>query len=434
MREKYSKYPHVVKFSGGRSSGMMLMKLLEEKKLIPERGDVVIFNNTSAEHPETYKFVSKVKKYTESKGVPFFCIEFQTYEDSGDYQWIRKPTYKLVNDRQYSKKNTNGFHYKGEVFEEMISWRCFLPSRMQRVCTIAMKIFTTNAFLANWFGRKEGIERLGHNYKEAQVADTDIVNTHLSANGTTPKDILLGKKAYMRSRPWVRPRQYWKDFSDAYIPFVNKEHNDSILGDVVCLYGPSAIDYVSYIGIRKDEAQRMSTIQSRIDAAILDEANSGNITFNYFTQPPNELICAPLVEKNITQEEVINFWKEQQFDLGVENDLHLSNCVYCPLKGLARLRTILQSEMVSKGRKKRGFFETPASIEWWKKIERKYIRDLEAENRVIKSKAPIKYMGFFGTSTDLTYNNLHNNLDAKGKASSSEQADVQFAVPCDCTD
>ena len=48
--------PHVVKFSGGRSSGMLLFTLLEAGLLNAQRGDVVIFNNTSAEHPATYEF------------------------------------------------------------------------------------------------------------------------------------------------------------------------------------------------------------------------------------------------------------------------------------------------------------------------------------------------------------------------------------------
>ncbi|WP_423907540.1 hypothetical protein [Candidatus Spongiihabitans sp.] len=38
--------PHIVKFSGGRSSGMMLMELLKQETLKPERGDVIVFNNT----------------------------------------------------------------------------------------------------------------------------------------------------------------------------------------------------------------------------------------------------------------------------------------------------------------------------------------------------------------------------------------------------
>ncbi len=48
----HEELPHVVKFSGGQTSGMLLFVLLEAGILRPERGDVVIFNNTSAEHPE----------------------------------------------------------------------------------------------------------------------------------------------------------------------------------------------------------------------------------------------------------------------------------------------------------------------------------------------------------------------------------------------
>jgi predicted phosphoadenosine phosphosulfate sulfurtransferase len=87
-----------IKFSGGRSSAMMLMKLLENNQLNPKRGDVIIFNNTSAEHSATYEFTRQMKKIAEEKySIPFFWIEYQTYEDSsGTYQWSRKPSYKLV--------------------------------------------------------------------------------------------------------------------------------------------------------------------------------------------------------------------------------------------------------------------------------------------------------------------------------------------------
>ena len=59
--------PYVVKFSGGRSSGMMVLNLLYNNKLKPERGDVIIFNNTSAEHSKTYEFIRKIKKIAEKK-------------------------------------------------------------------------------------------------------------------------------------------------------------------------------------------------------------------------------------------------------------------------------------------------------------------------------------------------------------------------------
>ncbi|CAC9964426.1 hypothetical protein BHECKSOX_1907, partial [Bathymodiolus heckerae thiotrophic gill symbiont] len=114
-----SQKPHIVKFSGGRSSAMMLMNLLENNQLSPKRGDVIIFNNTSAEHSATYDFTRQIKNLSEEKyNIPFFWIEYQTYEDSSNtYQWSRKPSYKLVNDQPHSQDNPDGYRYKGEVFE-----------------------------------------------------------------------------------------------------------------------------------------------------------------------------------------------------------------------------------------------------------------------------------------------------------------------------
>lgn len=73
--------PSIVSFSGGRTSAMMLLNLLEQGKLQPWRGDCVVFNNTAAEHPATYGFVSRLKQITEQQyNMPFFMLEFCTYE------------------------------------------------------------------------------------------------------------------------------------------------------------------------------------------------------------------------------------------------------------------------------------------------------------------------------------------------------------------
>ena len=95
-----SKHPHVVRFSGGRSSGMMLILLLDQGWLDPKRGDVVVFNNTSAEHPATYEFVRACSRYAEVEyGVPFFWVEFATYEDAYNGDWTRRGGYRLVNEK-----------------------------------------------------------------------------------------------------------------------------------------------------------------------------------------------------------------------------------------------------------------------------------------------------------------------------------------------
>lgn len=72
--------PNIVSFSGGRTSAMMLLKLLEQGKLQPWRGDCVVFNNTSAEHAATYGFVSRIKQptfnpRTKNRFIAFRCDE-----------------------------------------------------------------------------------------------------------------------------------------------------------------------------------------------------------------------------------------------------------------------------------------------------------------------------------------------------------------------
>jgi len=47
--EAHERLPHVVKFSGGRSSAMLLFTLVENRILKRSRGDVVVFNNTACQ-------------------------------------------------------------------------------------------------------------------------------------------------------------------------------------------------------------------------------------------------------------------------------------------------------------------------------------------------------------------------------------------------
>ena len=93
--KRHPSLPHVVKFSGGRSSGMLLFTLLENGLLNRERGDVIVFNNTSAEHPDTYQFVRDCMCAAQRYGIPFFQVEFQTYEDVRRGEWTRLPSYRL---------------------------------------------------------------------------------------------------------------------------------------------------------------------------------------------------------------------------------------------------------------------------------------------------------------------------------------------------
>ncbi len=418
-----NKKPYIVKFSGGRSSAMMLMKLLKNNQLNPKRGDIIIFNNTSAEHPATYEFTRKIKKIAEEEyNIPFFWIEYQTYEDSnGTYQWSRRPSYKLVNDQPLSRDNLSGYRYKGEVFEEMISLSGFLPSMVSRVCTLSMKIFVTNAFLSDWFAQKQSIERLGHYGNAPKMSDDDVIKTHKKNGGSVPKSILLSKKAFVRSCAFVREKQFWQDWTKANIVIDNKVLTESVVGNKAQLYGDLAVDYVSILGIRSDEQRRITKIENRIDEA---QENQGKSLFN---QPHGESIFAPLVDGNITQEQVIEFWERQNFNLKLSNTGLFSNCLYCPLKSKAKLQQIATLQLEQNIDK-----DTPESIDWWVNIEKKYSRDLVAEDRNI-TKDNTKFVGFFGGINKFVFEDIKKKVD-DGERVDPELLKLDSAIPCNCTD
>ena len=199
---EHATLPHVVKFSGGRSSGMMLMLLLEQGLLDPRRGDVVVFNNTSAEHPATYDFVRACSRCAENDyGVPFFWNEYATYEDAHNGEWIRRASYRLVNERPYSESNPAGYRWRGEVFEELVSHQGFLPSRHTRICTTHLKLRATNEFLAEWFAGKDATEWRGHFHPKPQMTDEAVIARHRRSRGKLDDAELLRKKAFLRSRP-----------------------------------------------------------------------------------------------------------------------------------------------------------------------------------------------------------------------------------------
>lgn len=75
--------PHILSYSGGRSSAALALMAAEEGLLRPERGDLLLFANTSAEHPGTYEFAAECKRRIESEfGLPFLWFEFCTVEDA----------------------------------------------------------------------------------------------------------------------------------------------------------------------------------------------------------------------------------------------------------------------------------------------------------------------------------------------------------------
>lgn len=415
--------PHVVKFSGGRSSGMMLMNMLERNELNSCRGDVIVFNNTSAEHPATYEFTRKIKNIVEVKyNIPFFWIEYQTFEHQNKKgNWTRKPTYRLVNDQPYSNTNPNGYKYKGEVFEEFISFSGYVPNMLSRTCTVSMKIFITNSFLSDWFAAGSGIEELGHSNSDSYISDRDVLEKHERHGGGVPDTILLSKRAYSRFSGTNRRAAKWVDFTNSTINYKTPD-TESIKDGKAQLYGDKAIDYVSCIGIRADEYRRIVKIRNRVEAA---QGNKGRSLFN---QPVGEIILAPLIDDYIVQEDVKNFWNNQDFDLNLPQHGLYSNCLYCPLKGKAKLLQIAKNELTEI------YTElTPSNIQWWMNMERKYSRDLKAEGRAVTSQNKTNYVGFFGATENLVYQDIQVQA-LQGKDVDIDMLELETSMSCNCTD
>ncbi len=408
--KKHSSLPHVVKFSGGRSSGMLLFTLLENGLLHASRGDVIVFNNTSAEHPYTYNFVRDCMLAARRYGIPFFQIEFQTYEDARQGEWTRLPTYRLVNDQPNSAADDRGFHWRGEVYEEMLSWAGYVPNQFNRICTTHLKLDVTRNFLKDWLASKVAIPRLGH-YGNGSRMDPDAAfRRHQQNQGGVPKDIFLRKRAYVWSRPHVRPEQHYRDFCPEWQPFENEALKGKTFGDKAW-FGKRGIEYVTFIGLRGDEPHRVQRVEKRKDTT---------------TNCDGEHVYMPLNDMAVTQDDVSAFWERQDWGLEFPKNMSLSNCVYCFLKGAANLDAIhawLEDAPNTIGPKFESLADTPSDLRWWMRIEAQYARDLRAEGRKMRNNTT--QIGFFG-SHPFSYKDLAARRDLSALS--------ETRLPCDCTE
>ncbi len=413
--------PHVLKFSGGQSSGMLLFILLENAILKAERGDIIIFNNTSCEHPNTYKFVAECKKRVEEEyGLPFFWIEFQTYEDARHGDWTRLSSYRMVNHKPYSEDNPHGFHWRGEVYEELLSHDAYVPNQFTRTCTATLKLEATRLFLRDWFAGKEFISRLGHGGEHSRIEPNAIYKRHLKHRGGVPRDIFLRKKEYVLRQPPSRPKQYFKDFSFAVIPFKNPVFKNKVFGNKAWL-GSGGIEYVALIGIRGDEGGRVAKVEAR------REDTSKNASYE------GEHVYMPLFDMRVTREDVNDFWEQQCWGLKLPKNGALSNCIYCFLKGIKNLEYVHKAMEQRKKRNVRGFGSTkntPCDANWWNEIEKKYGRDLHQEGRELTGSGNTNFIGFFNNKSGFSYQKL-----VTGTAESKDLSSYANTVlPCDCTE
>ncbi|MCQ3814198.1 MAG: phosphoadenosine phosphosulfate reductase family protein, partial [Acidimicrobiia bacterium] len=156
--------PHVVSFSGGRSSAALLFMAAKEGLLDASRGDVVLFANTSAEHPGTYEFAAECKRRIEADfGLPFFWFEFTTVEDAWRGEYWRKLSYRLVKPVPI-EVDADGYRSNGELFEDLVSLQGMLPNVHSRTCTAKLKLYPSHILLGEWLGGTDGPAHAGHHW------------------------------------------------------------------------------------------------------------------------------------------------------------------------------------------------------------------------------------------------------------------------------
>lgn len=408
--KKHQSLPHVMKFSGGRSSGLLLFTLLENRLLDPDRGDVIVFNNTSAEHPDTYRFVRDCMRAARKYEIPFFHIEFQTYEDARRGEWTRIPTYRLVNDQQKSPDNPDGFHWRGEIFEELLSWTGYVPNQFNRTCTKHLKLGVTRDFLKDWLASNPSIARLGH-YGDSSRIEPDVsYERHLQNQGAVPKEIFLKKRSYVWQRPHFRPEQQYIDFCSDWKPFTNPTLKNKTFGGKAW-FGKGGIEYISFIGLRGDEPRRVQRVEDRSAST---------------TGFEGEHVYMPLADMAVSRDDVNAFWDRQEWNLSLPENMNLSNCVYCFLKGSANLQMIharMKDEQQIPDPDFGSIEDTPSDLAWWSQIEADYSRDLQAEKRKVRSDTT--HIGFFGTNR-FSYDHLGTETEL--------DRFTEGMLPCDCTD
>ena len=253
----------LISFSGGRTSGFMLHKILEANGDLPDRAKVV-FANTGREMPETLDFVQEC---SERWNVPIVWLEYTRIENKVGYQVV----------------NHNSASRNGEPLEKLFINKQYLPNVVARFCTAEAKVRTIKRYLVNelkwknWFScigiRADEARRVNkgpskdrwiywYPLYEDQIAKKDIMNFWnaqsfdlglVGPNGVTPKGNCDG--CFLKSeatlammwRDHPERMQWWADMENKIGSSFHKDRTFTDLGDFVKKQGSFIFDDEAYL-------------------------------------------------------------------------------------------------------------------------------------------------------------------------------------------
>ena len=406
--------PHVVKMSGGRSSAAMALSLARAGVLKPERSDVVLFANTTAEHPATYKYAAQVCDELEQvHGLPCLWYEYCTIEKATRRGWARRASYRLVTRKPYRKSNPPhrpGYRSDGSSFETLASIRGMLPNRHLRMCTEHLKILPGVEILSEWLSGSHGLAHAGHHYDETLLTAPDAFSSYA---GESSEEEYLLTKAKAFEEPPSRPQQDWADFTS-----ISRELLSSEARPKVDIWGRNGrpVQFITLLGLRADEQRRIS----RMEEQAMFSEGAVRAACRDTSRPAGELTYAPLGEYGVSKGQVMDFWDHQAYDLTISSDF--GNCTFCFMKGEQKLGALAtaQDSARRKGR--------PTDIGWWADMEEKYARP---------SKTRETKFYFLSLSAEKSY----ASIAAAARKGAYEvitppppPPDAGAQMPCDCTD
>lgn len=130
--------PTAISFSGGRTSGYMLWRVLQSNNGLPP-DTVVCFANTGKEEEATLRFVRDCATHW---NVPIVWLEYRDNEQG-------------YSDVEFASASRNG-----EPFEAIIRKRNYLPNPVTRFCTSELKIRVMYKFLRDFGLLDDGIDMM----------------------------------------------------------------------------------------------------------------------------------------------------------------------------------------------------------------------------------------------------------------------------------